>query len=125
MHNCMYFPVYGGAKVCLPCRVHLLSVLTFYSRNKENLIAKIKSHKLPFDLELHKYTKEYPGLLNDIQSLEAEGFVHVIEHDRDRGKIILHFLDPERRLKVDADIRALWHSVDISREMKKRPRPTD
>ena len=51
-------------------------------------------------------------MIEDIQDLEKEGMVFVISSNQQ--SVLLHYLNPTTGLIVDEDIKALWHSVDMS-----------
>ena len=111
-----------------PPPIYCAFSLTALARCKEDLLRKLESHPLPFEVSL-LYPPNYYGLAHDIQELEREGLVYVIS--RQENSAVIYNFKPGP--KVDDDIKALWHQCggqplkeDMARlSGTKRPYPAD
>jgi len=82
-------------------------------RNKDDLLKKLRSQRLPIEISLQALSREYPAVFADVRALEREGLIYYHRGPSKNGEddvAVLYYLGPPP-LQVDSDIKALWHSA--------------
>jgi len=89
------------------------------NRSRKDLLKMIQNQPLPVEIDLQAHCALYPSIFNDVKDLKNEGLVHVMcFNPSSQHKVLLYYLDPKFSafMRVDDDIKALWHAAVIQRE---------